>query len=57
METTKGEVVADIAIAVMAILSLMVGFNGYGALHQITLVWGGMQIGYLITIYLENAND
>ena len=57
METTKGEVVADIAIAVMATLSLIVGFNGYGALHQITLVWGGMQIGYLITTYLENAND
>ena len=55
--TTKSEVIADIIIATMATVSLLTCWGREGWLFQAGLVWGGMNVGYLVTVYLNGEDD
>ena len=46
-------IIADIAVAVMAAVCLIFGWNGDGMLHKVAITWGGMSFGYIITTYLN----
>ena len=56
-QTTKSEVIADIAVAVFAAVSIMVGWGQEGWLFNLALIWGGMCAGYIVTIYLNQGED
>ena len=56
-ETTKSEVLADIGIAVLAVIFLFTCWGRGGWLFEAGLVWAGMNIGYLITVYLNQGED
>jgi hypothetical protein len=47
------QVIADICIAVFAISLLIAGFVWDGYLFKLSLVWGGLGIGYVMTTYLN----
>jgi len=56
--TTKSEVIADIIIATMATVSLLTCWDTEGSwLFQAGLVWGGMNVGYLVTVYLNGEDN
>jgi hypothetical protein len=52
----KGEIIADMVVAIMAAVCLIFGWDGDGLLHKTALTWGGMSLGYIITTYM-NAED
>jgi hypothetical protein len=52
-QTSKAEVIADIAIAMMATVFLFTCWGKEGWLFNAGLLWSGMQFGYLITVYLN----
>lgn len=56
-ETTKSEVLADIGIAVLAVIILFTCWGEGGWLFNAGLVWAGMNIGYLVTVYLNQGED
>lgn len=49
----RGNIIADIVVAVMAANCLYFGWGGDGLLHKAALIWGGMSLGYIITTYLN----
>lgn len=55
----KTETVADIAIAVMAYVFITKcwGQVGGGGEDAAGLVWGGMCVGYLVTVYLNEGEE
>lgn len=55
--TTKGEALAEIVIAVMATITLFACWGKEGWLFNAGLVWAGIQLGYLITIYMDAEGD
>lgn len=55
--TTKSQVIADIAIAVSAAVSIIGGWGHEGWLFNLALIWGGMCAGYIVTIYLNQGED
>jgi hypothetical protein len=56
-ETNKSQVLADIGIAVLATIFLFTCWGREGWLFQAGLVWAGANIGYLITVYLNQGED
>ena len=57
-ETTKSEVLADMGIAVLAVVILFTCWDtGGGWLFQAGLVWAGANIGYLVTVYMNGDHD
>ena len=56
-ETTKSEVLADIGIAVLATIILFTCWGREGWLFNAGLVWAGANVGYLITVYLNQGED
>ena len=56
-QTTKSQVIADIAVAVCAAVSIKVGWGREGWLFNLALIWGGMCAGYIVTIYLNQGED
>lgn len=56
-QTTKSEVIADIGIAIMATVFLVVCWGREGWLFNAGLLWSGAQFGYLITVYLNQGED
>lgn len=50
---SKGAIIADMVVAVMAAVCLYFGWGGDGMLHKAALTWGGMSLGYIITTYLN----
>jgi hypothetical protein len=56
-ETTKSQVLADIGIAVLAVTFLFTCWGREGWLFQAGLVWAGMNIGYLVTVYLNGDDE
>ena len=57
-ETTKSQVIADIGIAVLATIFVFICWDREsGWLFQAGLVWGGMNVGYLVTVYLNGEDD
>ena len=55
----KSETVADIAIAAMAYVFITKcwGQVGGGGEDAAGLVWGGMCVGYLVTVYLNEGEE
>jgi hypothetical protein len=51
--TTKSQTLADIGIAVLAVIILFTCWGRGGWLFDAGLVWAGMNIGYLVTVYLN----
>jgi len=56
-ETSKSEVLADIGIAIMATIFLFLCWGREGWLFNAGLVWGGMNVGYLVTVYLNGEDE
>jgi len=56
-QTTKSQVLADIGIAMLAVIFLFTCWGREGWLFQAGLVWAGANIGYLITVYLNEGED
>jgi len=56
-ETTKSEVIADMAVAICSVVSIMTCWGREGWLFQAGLIWGGMCAGYIVTIYLNQGED
>jgi hypothetical protein len=56
-ETTKSQVLADMGIAVLATIILFTCWGEGGWLFNAGLVWAGANIGYLITVYLNQGED
>ena len=54
---TNSQAVADIGIAVLATTFLFTCWDKEGWLFQAGLVWAGANIGYLITVYLNQGED
>ena len=52
----KSVILADIGIAVLATLLLVLGVTTDGLLGKSALVWGGMLVGYICTIYLNEPD-
>ena len=55
--TSKSQVIADIGIAVLATIFLFTCWGREGWLFQAGLVWAGANIGYLITVYLNQEEE
>lgn len=55
--TTKSQTLADIGIAVLATLSLFNCWGREGWMFQSGLVWAGANIGYLITVYMNEGEQ
>lgn len=55
--TTKSQTLADIGIAVLATIFLFTCWGREGWLFNAGLVWAGTQIGYLITVYMNQGED
>ena len=55
--TTKSQVIADIGIAVLATIFLFTCWGREGWLFQSGLVWAGANVGYLITVYMNQGED
>jgi len=53
----KSQTLADIGIAVLATIILFTCWDREGWLFQAGLVWAGANIGYLITVYLNQGED
>jgi hypothetical protein len=52
----KQQIFWDIATAVMATLFIIIGFVGFSGiptLDKLSLVWGGLCVGYILTTYLN----
>ena len=56
-ETTKSEVILDIVIAMMGALSIQFGLDNGGLLGKSALIWGGMCMGYIVTIYMTYGDE
>lgn len=56
-ETTKSQVLADMGIAVLATIILFTCWGREGWLFNAGLVWAGANVGYLITVYLNQGED
>jgi hypothetical protein len=56
-QTTKSQVLADIGIAMLAVIFLFTCWGREGWLFQAGLVWAGANIGYLITVYLNGEDE
>ena len=55
--TTKSQTVADILIAVLATIFLFTCWGREGWLFQAGLVWAGANLGYLVTVYMNEGED
>lgn len=55
--TSKSQVIADIGIAVLATIFLFTCWGREGWLFNAGLVWAGMNVGYLVTVYLNQEDD
>jgi len=55
--TSKSQVIADIGIAVLATIFLFTCWGREGWLFNAGLVWAGMNLGYLVTVYLNQEDD
>jgi hypothetical protein len=55
--TNKSQVIADIGIAVLATIFLFTCWGREGWLFNAGLVWAGANVGYLITVYLNQEDD
>jgi len=56
----KQQIFWDIATAVMATLFIIIGFVGFSGiptLDKLSLVWGGLCAGYILTTYLNIEED
>lgn len=53
----KSETIADIAIAVMAYAFITKSWGQEGWVSAAGLVWGGMCVGYLVTMYLNQGEE
>jgi len=53
----KSQTLADIGIAVLATIILFTCWDREGWLFQAGLVWAGMSIGFLVTVYLNQGED
>lgn len=53
----KTETVADIAIAAMAYVFITKCWGQEGWVFSAGLVWGGMCVGYLVTVYLNEGEE
>jgi hypothetical protein len=54
---TRSEALADIAIALMGMVGIGFGWDTENRLGQLSLIWGGMCLGYLITVYMNGEED
>ena len=55
--TTKSQVIADIGIGILATIFLFTCWGREGWLFQAGLVWAGANVGYLITVYLNQEEE
>lgn len=55
--TTKSQTLADILIAVLATTVLFNCWGEGGWLFDAGLVWAGANIGYLVTVYMNQGED
>lgn len=55
--TTKSQTIADIGIAVLATIFLFTCWGREGWMFQAGLVWAGANIGYLITVYMNEGEQ
>lgn len=55
--TSKSQVIADIGIAILATIFLFTCWGREGWLFNAGLVWAGANVGYLITVYLNQEDD
>ena len=53
----KAQAVTDIGIAVLATIFLFTCWGREGWLFQAGLVWAGMSIGYIVTVYLNKEEE
>jgi len=49
-------ILADMAIASFGTASAIFGASGEGVIYKLALLWGGLCLGYVVTVYL-NAED
>ena len=54
---TRSEALADIVIALMGMVAIGFGWDTENRLGQISLIWGGMCLGYLITVYMNGEDE
>ena len=57
MSNTKSETISHIGIAVLTTIILLTCWDEGGWLFQAGLVWAGANIGYLITVYLNQGDE
>jgi hypothetical protein len=53
----KSETISHIGIAVLATIILLTCWGEGGWLFNAGLVWAGMSIGFLVTVYLNQGED
>jgi hypothetical protein len=53
----KSQAVTDIGIAILATIFLFTCWDREGWLFNAGLVWAGMSIGFLVTVYLNQGED
>jgi hypothetical protein len=53
----KSETVSHIGIAVLATIILLTCWGEGGWIFNAGLVWAGMSIGFLVTVYLNQGED
>jgi hypothetical protein len=53
----RSEVIADIFVAAMATVFITKSWGQESWGFQLCLIWGGMCIGYLITVHLNAEDD
>ena len=54
---TKDEAIVDMLIALMAVVCILFGFGGTSLAHTSALIWGGMCLGYLVTVYMNGEEN
>lgn len=55
----KQQIFWDITTAVMATLFIVIGFSEFSGipnLDKLSLIWGGLCAGYILTTYLDITN-
>jgi len=54
---TKSETISHIGIAVLTTIILFTCWDREGWLFEAGLVWAGANIGFLVTVYLNQGED
>jgi hypothetical protein len=49
-------ILADMAVAALGTAAVIFGANGDAVIHKLALLWGGLCLGYVVTVYL-NSED